>query len=257
MTSPTSEGLTDNRNPNFVFMPHPMPAVPVKGTDQHFAVRRIFCVGRNYAAHAREMGFSDKEPPFFFTKPADALVMSGAHIPYPMLTNDLHHEIELVLAIGGGGMNIPREEAASHIFGAAVGIDLTRRDLQIAHREKGRPWDWGKAFDRSAPITPITPVDDLPENLQSFEEGRIWLDVNGERRQDASLSELIWRVEDVIAYCSQSVELKSGDLIYTGTPEGVGKLEPGDVITGGVDGLDEISITLDHDRAGDRTGSEV
>jgi fumarylpyruvate hydrolase len=233
---------------NFVFTPHPIPAVPVKGSDQQFAVRRIFCVGQNYAAHAREMGCSDKEPPFFFTKPADAVVMTGSHIPFPMLTENLHHEIELVLAIGGGGMNIPREEAASHIFGAAVGIDLTRRDLQIAHREKGLPWDWGKAFDRSAPITPITPVDDLPKQLKSFEKGRIWLAVNSEVRQDASLDELIWSVEDIITFCSRSVELKSGDLIYTGTPAGVGSLIPGDVITGGIEGLDEIEITLDKER---------
>jgi fumarylpyruvate hydrolase len=241
---------------NFVFTPHAIPAVPVRGGDQQFAVRRIFCVGRNYAAHAREMGFSDKEMPFFFTKPADALVMTGSTIPFPLLTDDLNHEIELVLAIGGGGVNIPREEAARHIFGAAVGIDLTRRDLQIAHREKGRPWDWGKAFDRSAPITPITPVDDLPQKLKFFEEGRIWLAVNGEKRQDANLNDLIWGIEDIIAFCSQSVELKSGDLIYTGTPEGVGPLLPGDVITGGIDGLDEIEITLSTHRVGGSAKSQ-
>lgn len=240
--------------PNFVFMPHPIPQVPITGSDLKFAVRRIFCVGRNYAAHAREMGFSEKEPPFFFTKPADALVMSGAHIPYPLLTEDLHHEVELVLAIGGGGMNIPKDDAANHIYGAAVGIDLTRRDLQIAHREKGRPWDWGKAFDRSAPIAAISPVDDLPSGLGQLNEGRIWLEVNGEKRQDANLNEMIWGVDDIISFCSQSVELKSGDLIYTGTPAGVAALNPGDKITAGIEGFQELSITMDKDHAG--TGVE-
>ena len=236
--------------PNFVFMPQPVPQVPVMGSYLQFAVRRIFCVGRNYAAHAKEMGFSEKEPPFFFTKPADALVMTGTHIPYPLLTDDLHHEVELVLAIGGGGMNIPKDDAVNHIYGAAVGIDLTRRDLQIAHREKGHPWDWGKAFDCSAPVTPITPIEDLPQDLKPFNQGHIWLDVNGVRRQDADLSEMIWGVEDIISFCSQSVELKSGDLIYTGTPAGVAALVPGDVITAGINGLEEITITIDHDRAG-------
>ena len=239
----------------YIFAPPPVTSVPIKGSDQEFAVRRIFCVGRNYSAHAREMGFSDKEPPFFFTKPADALVASGSQIPFPLLTDDLHHEIELVLAIGGedgtaGGMNISQQEAMSHVFGVAVGIDLTRRDLQIAHREKGRPWDWGKAFDLSAPITPITPMADLPDDLRTLSEGRIWLANNGEIKQDASLGEMIWSPADVIAFCSQSVALKPGDLIYTGTPEGVGQIQPGDRLTGGVDGLAEITIEVGLTRAG-------
>lgn len=234
----------------YVFPPAPVVSVPIKGRGQDFPVRRIFCVGRNYAAHAKEMGFDAKEPPFFFTKPADAVVLSGATIPYPLLTKDLHHEIELVLAIGKGGVNINKAEALGHLYGVAVGIDLTRRDLQIAQREKGQPWDWGKAFDRSAPITPITAMDDLPESLKDLSAGRIWLAQNGEMKQDANLSEMIWPADDVIAFCSQAVELKAGDLIYTGTPEGVGAIARGDVLTGGIDGLDEITITIDDKRSG-------
>ena len=234
--------------PDYIFPPHQAAAAAIKGSDKVFAVRRIFCVGRNYMAHAREMGFSDKEAPFFFTKPADAIVNSGAHIPYPPLTQDLHHEIEMVLAIGGGGngggSNISPENAASHLYGAAVGIDLTRRDLQLSHREKGQPWDWGKAFDNSAPLSPITPIADLPESMKPLDHGRIWLAVNGEIKQDGDLSELIWSVPDIIAFCSKSVELKPGDLIFTGTPAGVSAIKPDDVITGGIDGIDSINITI-------------
>ena len=190
------------------------------------------------------MGFSDKEPPFFFTKPADALVETGVTIPYPPLTEDLHHEIELVLAVGKSGVNIPAEDAMAHIWGAGVGIDLTRRDLQIAHREKGRPWDWGKAFDNSAPLSPLIPLKNLPEAQAEFANGRIWLSVNGEVRQDADLSELIWSVKDIIAFCSQSVRLQAGDLIFTGTPAGVAAVGPGDSLSGGVEGVAEIQISL-------------
>ena len=228
----------------YVLAPSPQTSVAVVGTDERFPVRRIFCVGRNYAAHAREMGFSDKEPPFFFTKPADALVETGSTIAYPPLTENLHHEIELVLAIGTGGANIPSEDAFDHIWGAGVGIDLTRRDLQIAHREKGRPWDWGKAFDNSAPIAPLMPIAEMPPKMQTLSKGRIWLSVNGEIRQDASLAEQIWNVSDVIAFCSQSVTLKAGDLIFTGTPSGVSAISAGDVLTGGIEGIGDIYITL-------------
>lgn len=237
--------------PSFIFQAPPTPSVAILGHEEEFPVRRVFCVGRNYAAHAREMGFSDKEPPFFFSKPADALVASGSTVPYPLLTNDLHHEIELVLAIKGGGMNIPREEAMDHIFGAAVGIDFTRRDVQVAHREKGRPWDWGKAFDHSAPITPITPKSAWSDELTAMDKARIWLAVNGEVKQDSTLGEMIWSAQDVIAFCSQSIELKSGDLIYTGTPAGVGPVVSGDVVTGGVEGLSDIEITISDKRAGE------
>ena len=229
---------------DYIIPPYPRASASVAGSDKRFPVRRIFCVGRNYGAHAREMGFSDKEPPFFFTKPADALVESGSAIPYPPLTQDLHHEIELVLAVGKGGANIRADQALSYIWGAAVGIDLTRRDVQIAHREKGRPWDWGKAFDNSAPMSALVPVADIPAAQAEFATGRIWLSVNGETRQDADLSELIWSVSDIIAFCSQSVRLQAGDLIFTGTPAGVAAVGPGDTLTGGVEGIGEISVSL-------------
>ena len=228
----------------YVITPNPQASAAVAGTDERFPVRRIFCVGRNYAAHAREMGFSDKEPPFFFTKPADALVETGSTIPYPPITENLHYEIELVLAICTGGANIASEDAISHIWGAGVGIDFTRRDQQIAHREKGRPWDWGKAFDNSAPLAPLIRLADLPAERQSLAEGRIWLSVNGEIKQDASLADQIWNVSDVIAFCSQSVTLKAGDLIFTGTPAGVGAVTSGDVVTGGIENIGDIAITI-------------
>jgi fumarylpyruvate hydrolase len=219
------------------------PSVAVRGTGDRFPVRRIFCVGRNYAAHAREMGKDpDREPPFFFTKPADAVVDSGQTIPYPPLTANLHHEIELVVAIAGGGVRIPPNLALDYIWGYAAGIDLTRRDLQNAAKEAGRPWDWSKAFDRSAPCGPLLRAakSDPPPS------GSIWLAVNGTVRQEADLSEMIWPVADIIAKCSEGVELKPGDLIFTGTPAGVGPLEPGDSVTGGIDGVGEIAITIGH-----------
>ncbi|MCR4267976.1 fumarylacetoacetate hydrolase family protein [Nitratireductor sp. ZSWI3] len=225
----------------FVFPPAAQPSVAVAGSEARFPVRRIFCVGRNYAAHAREMGQDpDREPPFFFSKPGDAVVDSGAAIPYPSLTEDLHHEIELVVAIGKGGSDIEASEAPSHVFGYAVGIDLTRRDLQGEAKKMGRPWDWAKAFDRSAPCGAITQVDKTGHPAK----GRIWLAVNGTVRQDGDLAELIWPVADVIALCSRAMELKPGDLIYTGTPAGVGALKPGDRVEGGVDGVGEIAITI-------------
>lgn len=219
----------------------PTPTVAVVGTDARFPVRRIFCVGRNYAAHAREMGKDpDREPPFFFTKPADAVVNSGTTIPYPPLTRNLHHEIELVVAIGEAGLDIPVEKALGHVWGYGVGIDLTRRDLQEEAKRMSRPWDWSKAFDQSAPCGPLTPVSEIGHPSS----GRIWLSVNGEIRQDADLSELIWPVADVISICSRSVRLQPGDLIYTGTPAGVGTLQPGDKVEGGVDGLGTITIQI-------------
>ncbi len=229
---------------NYVIAPHPRAFVPVAGSGDQFPVRRIFCVGRNYGEHAKEMGFSEKEPPFFFTKPADAIVENGSTIPYPPITNDLHHEIEMVIAIGKEGANIPAEQAMEHIWGAGVGIDFTRRDQQIAHREKGRPWCWGKAFDNSAPMTSFQPLSALPDNQKTLDNGQIWLRVNGEMRQQADLSDMIWNVRDIIAFCSQSVTLKAGDLIMTGTPAGVGAVTAGDVLEGGVDNIGELRITL-------------
>ena len=229
---------------NYVITPNPQAAVAVAGSDDQFPVRRIFCVGRNYGEHAKEMGFSEKEPPFFFTKPADAVVENNATIPYPPITSDLHHEIELVLAIGKDGANILADDAMDHIWGVGVGIDFTRRDQQIAHREKGRPWCWGKAFDNSAPMTSLQPLFALPPARQSLDNGRIWLSVNGEMRQQADLGDMIWNVRDIIAFCSQSVTLKAGDLIMTGTPAGVAAVTAGDVLTGGVEDVGNIKITL-------------
>ena len=226
---------------DFIIAPPPAASVAVAGESRRFPVRRIFCVGRNYAAHAREMGKDpDREPPFFFTKPADAVVESGATVPYPPETKNLHYEIELIVAIGREGTDIPVASALDHVWGYGVGIDLTRRDLQGQAKDMGRPWDWGKAFDRSAPIAPLHPAAATGHPTT----GRIWLAVNGETKQDGDLAELIWPVSDIISILSRSMELRPGDLIMTGTPAGVGPVVPGDRITGGVDGLGEIALTI-------------
>jgi fumarylpyruvate hydrolase len=217
---------------SYVFPPAEPPSVEIEGRGERFAVRRIYCVGRNYEAHAREMGKDPtREPPFFFTKPADAIVPNHSTIPYPSRTKNLHHEIELVLAIGA---------ALEHVFGYAVGNDLTRRDLQFEARDKGRPWDTGKAFDRSAAITAIRPVLVGGHVLR----GRIWLLVNGKVRQDADVSELIWSVPELIAELSTLFELRAGDLIYTGTPAGVGPVVSGDRMEGGVAELPTLVTTI-------------
>ena len=210
----------------------------IQGTDATFPVRRIFCVGRNYAAHRREMGGDDREPPFFFSKPADAVVRSGATVAYPLATADLQHEVELVVAIGRGGQQISAGTALSHVFGYAVGVDLTRRDLQTVAKGKGQPWDAGKAFDQSAPIGAITPCTDRAWT------GRIQLDVNGARRQSANLADMIWTLPEIIAECSRLWRLCPGDLIFTGTPEGVSPLFPGDVVRASIDGLDDLSFAI-------------
>ncbi len=225
----------------FVFDPIETPSVTVAGSDLRYPVRRIFCVGRNYAEHAREMGGDpNREPPFFFTKPADAVVESGVSIPFPKATNDLHHEVELVVAIGKKGENVTAENAKELIFGYAAGIDLTRRDLQKVAKEKGRPWDSGKAFDQSAPCGAITPAAEVA----NIEQAKIWLTVNDEIRQSASISDMIWSISDVISILSEAFILMPGDLIYTGTPAGVGALLPGDHVVGHVDGLSSIDIRL-------------
>jgi fumarylpyruvate hydrolase len=222
---------------SFVFPPPAAPSVEIKGRAERFPVHRIYCVGRNYAAHAREMGMDpEREPPFFFSKPADAIVPNNATIPYPSRTANLHHEIELVVALSTGGKNIPAAKALEHVYGYAVGDDLTRRDLQFEARDKGRPWDTSKAFERSAPISSIRPASETGH----FTKGRIWLSVNGEIRQNADLSELIWSVPEIIAELSTLFELSPGDLIYTGTPAGVGAVKAGDRLEGGVDGLDTL-----------------
>ena len=225
----------------YVFPPSEQPSVEIEGSDARFPVHRIYCVGRNYEAHAREMGADpSREPPFFFTKPADAVVANHATIPYPSRTENFHHEIELVVAIGRGGTAIPAARALDHVFGYAVGNDLTRRDLQFAARDKGRPWDTGKAFDRSAAITRIRPV----AIVGHIARGSIWLEVNGEVRQKADVSELIWSVPDLVAELSTLFELQPGDLVYTGTPAGVGPVRPRDVMRGSIDGLDILVTTI-------------
>lgn len=225
----------------FVIQPAPQASVAVAGGTARFPIRRVFCVGRNYAAHAREMGKDpDREPPFFFTKPADAVVPAEGTVAYPPLTDNLHHEIEMVVAIGKGGSDIAADGALEHVWGYGVGVDLTRRDLQDVAKKMSRPWDWSKAFDASGPCGPLHPVSAVGHPAQ----GRIWLAVNGEVRQEGDLNELIWPVADVIAYISQSVALAPGDLIFTGTPAGVGRIEPGDKVTGGVAGLADIAFTM-------------
>jgi len=222
-------------------IPAPLaPSVEVRGTRDRFPVRRIFCVGRNYAAHAREMGNDDREPPFFFTKPADAIVPSGSSVPYALRTANFHHEAELVVALGSGGTNVPVAKANSLVYGYAVGIDLTRRDLQAEARDHGKPWDTSKGFDRSAPIGAIRPVS--AGGL--IESARIWLSVNGKIRQDANVAEMTWKVPEIIAELSTLFELAAGDLIYSGTPAGVGPLVRGDSVEAGIEGLDPVTIRI-------------
>lgn len=217
------------------------PCVPVSGSDALFPVHRIYCVGRNYAAHAREMGGNpERESPFYFMKPADAVVPGGSTVPYPPRTADLHHEIELVAAIGKGGRDIRVEDALSHVHGYAVGIDLTRRDLQAEAKKRARPWDAAKGFDGSAPISAIRAAVDIGHPRR----GRIWLAVNGALRQDGDLGDLIWTVDEAIAALSTLFTLAPGDLVFTGTPAGVGPLTPGDRVTGGIDGVGEIAFVI-------------
>jgi fumarylpyruvate hydrolase len=226
---------------DYVIPAPPVVALPVAGDARTFPVRRVFCVGRNYAAHAREMGHDpDREPPFFFTKPADALVPGGGTIPYPPKTNDLHHEVELVVALGNGGANIPEAAALDHVFGYAVGIDLTRRDLQAEAKELRRPWDMAKAFDRSAPISPLRPA----ARIGHPERGAIWLKVDDEIRQSSDLNHHIWSVPETIAYLSHLVELAPGDLIFMGTPEGVAAVQRGDVLEASIEGVGELRVTI-------------
>lgn len=226
---------------DFVFPPPAPASLAIAGSDARFPVRRIFCVGRNYAAHAREMGKDpDREPPFFFTKPADALVEDGARVPYPPLTGNFHHEAELVVAIGAAGAGIPADRALAHVYGYAAGNDLTRRDLQFALRDRGRPWDWSKAFDLSAVVGRITP---MPGQAMPG-TARIRLAVNGETRQDATLDTMIWNVPEIIAALSASVAIRPGDLVFTGTPAGVGPLVPGDSCTVSIDGLAPVTTSI-------------
>ncbi|GAA5232083.1 fumarylacetoacetate hydrolase family protein [Verticiella sediminum] len=230
---------------SYVFEPAAPVGVPVVGQDASFPVRRVYCVGRNYAAHAREMGFDpDREPPFFFCKPGDAVVPVAEgqtlELPYPPQTANLHYEIELVVAIGKGGFEIAKEQALEHVYGYAVGLDMTRRDLQIKMREAGRPWELGKAFDKSAPIGPIYPAAQAGD----IDQAEIYLKVNGQDRQRSNINTLIWSVPETIAYLSQFFRLEPGDLIYTGTPEGVGAVVKGDLMEGAVAGAGTLSVKM-------------
>jgi fumarylpyruvate hydrolase len=225
----------------FVITPPATPALAIADSDQVFPLRRVFCVGRNYAAHAREMGNDpDREPPFFFTKPADAVVPASGTVPYPPSTQDLHHEVELVVALKAGGADVKPERALELVWGYAVGVDLTRRDLQDVAKKAARPWDLAKGFDASGPCSPLQPLACTGHP----EQGRIWLEVNGEARQDGDLNEMIWKVPEVIAYLSRFVRLAPGDLIFTGTPAGVGALQPGDRVRGGVDGVTGFEFSM-------------
>ncbi len=229
---------------SFVIPALPSVSVPVVGQAGRFPVRRIYCVGRNYEEHAKEMGYTGREPPFFFLKPADAIVVVDAgqtgSIPYPSLTKNFHHEIELVVAIGTGGKNIAAADAHKHIYGYAIGLDMTRRDLQNDMKKQGRPWCIGKAFDHSAPIGPITPVAEAGDVTQA----EIYLQVNGQDRQRSNVAKLIWNIGETIEHLSSAWELQPGDLIYSGTPEGVGAVVAGDTIVGGVGGLGTLTVKV-------------
>ncbi|HJW03949.1 MAG TPA: fumarylacetoacetate hydrolase family protein [Azospira sp.] len=232
---------------DYLFTPPPRVALPVAGSAGLFPVRRVYCVGRNYADHAREMGADTREPPFFFSKPADALVPGGGAVAYPPATTNLQHEVELVVALGpavaslgNGGADVPEARALEAVFGYAVGFDLTRRDHQQRSKEKGHPWDMGKGFDQSGPIGPIVPVAQCDHPAA----GKIWLTVNGETRQSGDLVQMSWMVAEVIAQLSRLVRLAPGDLIFTGTPAGVSTVVRGDVLVGGVDGVGELTATL-------------
>jgi fumarylpyruvate hydrolase len=230
----------------FAFNPPALPSIAIDGTDTLFPVRRIYCVGRNYAAHAREMGGDDREPPFFFSKPADAIVNCALGqvqtIAYPCATNDLHFEVELVAALGSGGRNLTPEQGLSAVFGYAVGIDLTRRDLQNNFKARSQPWDAAKGFDCSAPISPLRPVSQPGTSPLG---ARIWLECDGALRQDSNLNAMIWSVGETIAQCSRLWTLAAGDLIFTGTPEGVGPVLQGQTLEAGIDGVGALMLRID------------
>ncbi len=229
---------------SYVFDPLPVVSLPVVGQSARFPVHRVYCVGRNYVEHAKEMGFTGREPPFFFLKPATSVVVVDAgqtgQLPYPSLTKSLHHEIELVVAIGKGGKNIKAADAHKHIFGYGVGLDMTRRDLQGEMKKQGRPWEIGKAFEHSAPMGPITPAAQAGDVANA----EIYVKVNGQDRQRSNVSKLIWNIAESIEHLSQGWELQPGDLIFSGTPEGVAAVEVGDSMEGGVAGLETLRLSV-------------
>lgn len=227
--------------PEYVIAPPAVASLPVQGEARRFPVQRIFCVGRNYSEHAREMGHDpDREPPFFFMKPSSALVTDAAPFPYPPLSKDVHHEIELVVALARGGADIAPEHALDHVYGYAVGLDMTRRDLQGEAKKMGRPWDTGKAFDASAPCGAVVPAARIGHPAT----GAVTLQVNGTLRQSGDLADLIWNIPETIAYLSTLFTLQAGDLIFTGTPAGVGPVQRGDVLVGAVQGVGELKLTV-------------
>jgi fumarylpyruvate hydrolase len=229
---------------SYIFTPPAQVSLPIVGETAQYAVRRVYCVGRNYAEHAKEMGFSGREDPFFFSKPADALVSVAAdqwgEIPYPSQTSNFHYEMELVVALGSGGKDLTVEQAANCVYGYATGLDMTRRDLQAECKKQGRPWEIGKAFDHSAPIGPIYPAADL----KGIANATISLEVNGQIKQNSSIASLIWSVPESIAFLSGLFELKAGDLIFTGTPEGVGAVLKGDAMVGRISGLADLQVRV-------------
>ena len=228
-------------NSRYIFAPHSLPTLSIRGSDKLFPVHRIYCVGRNYAEHAIEMGHDpNREAPFFFQKNPDTLVPSGGTFPYPDASKDVHHELEMVVALKSGGKDIAQDKALAHVFGYAVGLDMTRRDLQGEAKKLGRPWEVGKAFESAAPCSEIVPASAIGHPAQ----GAVWLKVNGEPRQKGDLNQLIWKVPEMIAYLSGLFELRAGDLIFSGTPAGVGPVKRGDVLHGGVDGVGELKVTV-------------
>lgn len=229
------------RDRRFLFDPAPIPTLPIRGKDELFPVRRIYCVGRNYAEHAKEMGHDpNREPPFFFQKNPDSLIPGGGDFPYPSKSADVHHELEMVVALGRGGIDIPVERALDCVYGYAVGLDMTRRDLQSEAKKLGRPWEVGKAFESAAPCSEIVPAAVIGHPT----DGAVWLKVNGELRQKGDLTQLIWRVPEMISHLSGLFALKPGDLIFSGTPAGVGAVKRGDLLQGGVDGIGEITVRV-------------
>ena len=225
----------------YVFAPSPVPTLPIRGSDKLFPVHRIYCVGRNYAEHAIEMGHDpNREAPFFFQKNPDTLVQNGGTFPYPDASKDVHHELEMVVALKSGGKNIPVEKALDCVFGYGVGLDMTRRDLQGEAKKAGRPWEVGKAFEAAAPCSEIVPASEIGHPAK----GAVWLKVNGAVKQTGDLDQLIWKVPEMIAYLSGLFELRAGDLIYSGTPAGVGPVKRGDALHGGVEGVGELKVTV-------------
>jgi fumarylpyruvate hydrolase len=227
-------------SPSFVIPNSATPSIPVSGEGKAFPVRRIWCVGRNYLEHIRELGNDERQPPFFFAKHADMIAPDGATIPYPPLTKDFQHEVEMVVALKSGGHSIAADQALGHVYGYGVGIDLTRRDLQMASRKKEQPWEIGKSFDLSAPCSALRAAAEIGHPAH----GRIWLNVNGTERQTGDLSQMIWSTAEIISRLSQQVSLRAGDIIMTGTPAGVGALVPGDKVECGIDGIGTLKIEI-------------